>query len=1539
MKCTVSQILLRSLLLTLWFARPSNAQLITPAPDGTGTIASPQGNRIDITGGQLSSDGNNLFHSFTQLGLDPHQIANFLSHPSIQNILGRVTGGEVSTIDGVLQVTGGNSNLFLMNPAGIVFGSGAQLNVPASFTAVTANEIRFSNGKTFSSNTSFSNGNNYSELNGNPNLFSFTSVQPGAIVNAADLAVSSGQTLALLGGTVLSSGHLSAPDGQIVVAAVPGQSTVRLSQIGSPLSLEFTPIGAEPASGDPLSEAMSLPQLLTGGTLASATGTQVNADGTVTLIGSGSAIASGDLVAKAVRSRHALLSATRDLTLVESQLYTTGNLELLADRSVVVRDSVAHPFVARSGGDLTIRGDQGIDILALNHLEQTPFESGGRLSLVSDGVVSGDAHFRSGNGFSIRDRSNNPGTFLSYYDPIVIADGDVILGNYEGTSLKIEASGKIEIGDVNITGADTSLCPECSDPDADFLSTNLALILRAGSDYTAIAPETYQSFGSPTPEPEVFPPTSSTIKVGHISGSAPNLHVILQGQAGVTTKNITTQGGNVVAQSTQGNVTASVIDTQSPAEGGAIAITAKAIQIGELAYGSAGSQTNSGNLTLTASGEIALSSSFLTAPSGLPTLTARGAETILNGGAVTIEGGISTSGGLLDIVATGALNVNGSLDTSGAAVTLRGDQVTVSGSVDTSSGSLKVESAGLLTLMGTFRTQSGDLWLKGNTIDTASALLSTEGEVSGGAIKLEGLGDIATGILSFGITDVFTRSLGAKGQALEINTSGIVNINGSINNNGADIRIGNASANNQTIPNRVILNANEINTEGGNFYVRSIGDLKVSNAIATQGGTIDLQANTISSNDLNSSSVNRGFGNAGGAITLTSVGDLYSDRITTSTDNRSFSGGAISLTSQTGAIAAGDLIAFGGSGGDISVKAITSITLGKLDTSGRFANAGNVFIDPQYDIEVASIDARGARAGGNVWISTERFFRATETLNTGASIATDGSFSSGSIEIRHGGGALGIPFTVSEPHPVNGTAGYLSAGTDNQILQGSFSNSYIQGMPPNDIRLITTPAPPQPLPPVPPVPAPIPTQPLLPNISNSNNNDPKIALKPVETRSYFNETNVNVENIDINFTNEFRDYLGVGEDTANVTVEQAQAIAATIEQETGTRPAFIYVNFVPSIAKLEQQSLDQQSASLRQPSQQEDVLELILITAKGNPVRKVVYNATRESMLTETRAFLAGVTDRTSDEYFKPAQALYKSLISPLEADLKANQINTLVFLMESKLRSLPLAALHDGQRFLIETYSVGLMPSLSLTDTRYTNIKNSKLLAMGASTFEDLNALPAVPVELSLITKNWQGSRSLLNETFTVDNFIAQRRQQPYGILHLATHSEFKPGAPENSYIQFWNRPLKLNQIRELELNNPPVELLVLSACKTAIGDEQAELGFAGLAAQSGVKTALASLWYVSDEGTLALMSEFYDRLSDRTVKIKAEALRQSQIAMATSKIAIVEGQLVKNRLHPSPLSEQSPMQAISPDLALPESDLSHPYYWAAFTLVGNPW
>ncbi|HEY9829766.1 MAG TPA: filamentous hemagglutinin N-terminal domain-containing protein, partial [Stenomitos sp.] len=556
------------------------AQSIVPAADGTDTVVTPTGNQIDITGGQLSSDGTNLFHSFSQFNLNQNQIANFLSNPSIQNILGRVSSGEASIINGLIQVTGGNSNLFLLNPAGIVFGSNASLNVPASFTATTATGMGFGNDWFNATGVV-----DYQSLVGTPHTFAFNTSTPGAIINTGNLAVGPGQNLTLLAGTAVSTGQLSAPGGQITVAAVPGSHWVRLSQPGSVLSLDIQPptgTGSQPENWTlPIA---SLPELLTGGNVANATGLTVNSNGTVQLTSSGIAVETGDVVARNVTAQTAILSANRNLTLVESQLVTTGNLTLLAKDTVQVRDSVTNPFLAQAGGNLYIQGDRNIDILALNH-PQTPFTSGGQLSLVSNGDISGDAHFAS-NGFSILNLAGDPGNFVSWYDPIISSNGDVTFGNYTGVALKVESRGSITAGNIRITGPDTALLPG-SDEDIPILQSSPALILRAGLTTLTNSANVPLQQGQTTFTSSGTSSSPKTITVGNIDtsdqGQGSAGPVILEAPGNITTNNITSNdqapgnAGSVTINSTEGNIITGDIlaNDQGPGNAGSITLTAR----------------------------------------------------------------------------------------------------------------------------------------------------------------------------------------------------------------------------------------------------------------------------------------------------------------------------------------------------------------------------------------------------------------------------------------------------------------------------------------------------------------------------------------------------------------------------------------------------------------------------------------------------------------------------------------------------------------------------------------------------------------------------------------------------------------------------------------------------------------------------------------------------------------------------------------------------------------------------------------------------
>ncbi len=453
--------------------------------------------------------------------------------------------------------------------------------------------------------------------------------------------------------------------------------------------------------------------------------------------------------------------------------------------------------------------------------------------------------------------------------------------------------------------------------------------------------------------------------------------------------------------------------------------------------------------------------------------------------------------------------------------------------------------------------------------------------------------------------------------------------------------------------------------------------------------------------------------------------------------------------------------------------------------------------------------------------------------------------------------------------------------------------------------------------------------------------------------------NDRIYQLEASFTKEYLDYFQRPLTATINTQQDIHSRTQEIEQATGIKTAVIYVSFIPPSVKVPETQCQSQSpppqidrrfgyqlSGQSQPPGScsiggSDELELLMITADGDTVRHRVNGTNRATVLATAQEFQQSLSSpqtvqatkinsqkSSSPNYLKSAQQLYQWLIAPIAEDLQARNIKSLVFAMDKGLRSVPLAALHNGRGFLVEQYSVTLVPSLSLTDPHYTDIRPLQVLAMGASEFKDQPSLPWVPVELATITGQlWKG-KSFLNETFTLQNLQTQLHQQEFGIVHLATHAEFQPGSPNDSYIQLWNRKLRLNELEELPLSKVPVRLLVLSACKTALGDPQAELGFAGSALQAGVDSTLATLWYISDPGALGLTTEFYRQLSQ--VPIKSEALRRAQVAMIRGDVRINNNQLdTSGKEVPLP-----PQVAGAQNL-----NLSHPYYWAAFTLIGNPW
>ncbi len=267
------------------------------------------------------------------------------------------------------------------------------------------------------------------------------------------------------------------------------------------------------------------------------------------------------------------------------------------------------------------------------------------------------------------------------------------------------------------------------------------------------------------------------------------------------------------------------------------------------------------------------------------------------------------------------------------------------------------------------------------------------------------------------------------------------------------------------------------------------------------------------------------------------------------------------------------------------------------------------------------------------------------------------------------------------------------------------------------------------------------------------------------------------------------------------------------------------------------------------------------------------------------------------------ARMFYKWLISGFEEELAQRDIDTLVVAPDGPLRMVPFSSFHDGRQFLVEKYAVVTIPATTLTVAESFGEKEGEILACGLSAARDgFPPLPNVQKELEDI-KNIMDARTLQDEEFIVDN-LSREFKNENSVIHLATHGVFGSSAKE-SFLLTYDGRLTMSGLEKLirlgRYHEKPLELITLSACQTAVGDDRAALGLAGVAIKAGASSAVATLWFVDDESTYLIISEFYRQLKLKNIS-KARALQNAQ----------------------KKIIEDYPAY-------------KHPAYWAPFLLIGN--
>jgi CHAT domain-containing protein len=312
---------------------------------------------------------------------------------------------------------------------------------------------------------------------------------------------------------------------------------------------------------------------------------------------------------------------------------------------------------------------------------------------------------------------------------------------------------------------------------------------------------------------------------------------------------------------------------------------------------------------------------------------------------------------------------------------------------------------------------------------------------------------------------------------------------------------------------------------------------------------------------------------------------------------------------------------------------------------------------------------------------------------------------------------------------------------------------------------------------------------------------------------------------------------------------------------------------------------------------------LEMLVGIGAEQRQFTLPVSETALRAEVEGFRALLEKRTTNEYLVPARQLYDQIIRPIEPFLAANHVDTLVIVPDDVLRIVPFAAFNDGRSFLVDRYATAIAPSLKLIEPKPLASVAGTALVLGISqSVQGYVRLPNVPREVAAVHAI-EGGDVLLDDAFTRARFESDLRSGQYNIVHIASHGQFGTD-PSQTFVLAFDGALTMDALESDIKYGPsrenPLELLILSACETASGDDRAALGLAGVALKAGARSALATLWYINDVASGELVGDFYKALQSGHLS-KAQALRSAQLALAA------------------------------------DPRFAHPAYWAPFLLIGN--
>jgi len=393
------------------------------------------------------------------------------------------------------------------------------------------------------------------------------------------------------------------------------------------------------------------------------------------------------------------------------------------------------------------------------------------------------------------------------------------------------------------------------------------------------------------------------------------------------------------------------------------------------------------------------------------------------------------------------------------------------------------------------------------------------------------------------------------------------------------------------------------------------------------------------------------------------------------------------------------------------------------------------------------------------------------------------------------------------------------------------------------------------------------------------------------------------------------------------TLQRAQEAVARVSVQP---PRFQAERYNPAVLHLRFTSAEGKTTS----KQTDSFLDITLIPPSGEPegIRAELSLAQFRDQLKQLYRQLSRQDDLKVNDPQSSTRQLHNLLFGGITPLLQREQISTLLIAADRGLQAVPFAALSDGNAFFGDRFAFSLTPSLALTDLGVSNPTGRRLLALGASEFEGLAALPLVPQELEQISVPTRKD-AFLNKEFTPERLLDLAGDPDYNQLHVATHAEFKPGGPAASQLHSGVGPMTMQQLTALRQSRKgfPLDLVVFSACRTALGDADAELGFSGLALQAGAKSAVGTLWYVDDVVTSAYFVQMY-RYLDQGIP-KAEAMQMTRQAFIRGLVRTQGDQVVGDGPEPllTNLTTSQRRRLIN--------GVANPFFWAGIELMGTPW